>query len=222
MMSTLQSDEWKNAYRDQAANAARRGREYGLWLLEESARDMLCATDIEEIVADALGDIWLGRVSWNHEAVGLTRAVQDVVRYRIRDRVERVAAHVPLGADGEPEADEDAADSCALGARDRERLTERLTTEDLRDTIERRDLARRAIADLQRRITEQDLQNLFDLLIAGMDGPRRPTRTELAERLDTDVEEVRLLERRLATCAAGLPANLRPDGFGEAVYFSMP
>lgn len=212
MMPTLQTDEWKNAYREQAATASRRGREYGLWLVEQCGADALCSADIEEIVADALGDIWIGQVSWDHRAVGLTRAVQDVVRYRVRNLLERVRAHVPLGADGELDASDDADVTRALGLRDDDRVTDCLSTEDLRNVMERRDLARRAVGELQARIKEPMVALLLDSLIASMDGAGLPSRAQLAARLHITVDDVRLLERRLATCAADLPARLCLDG----------
>lgn len=206
----LLSVEWKAAYCSQLDAARRRGTRFGRFYAQRLALDVLSESHIEDAVADALGDIWCGTITWNHEAVTLGRAVEDVLRTRLPRIISRALAQMPIttgddlsssmleGQDGllaeeiVPTAEVDMA---------------YLGTTDPREDLATRDLLRRVIAELRARVTDPGLRRLVD---AFADGDNESS--ALCARLALTPTELDNLRRRLDRYLAELPDGLRPHG----------
>jgi hypothetical protein len=206
----LLSVEWKAAYRSQIDAARRRGARFGRFYAQRLALDVLSESHIEDAVADALGDIWAGTITWNHEAVTLGRAVEDVLRTRLPRIISRALAHTPItsgedfsssmleGQDGV------LADEIAPTA---EVDLAYLGTVDPREDLATRDLLSRVIAELRVRVTEPALRRLVDAFADGDSDSG-----SLCARLGLTASELDNLRRRLDRYVADLPNALRPDG----------
>jgi hypothetical protein len=200
-MSNDRNEEWKTQFRAQMATARRRGVQHARCLIARVCPDLLCAADAEEVVEDALGDIWAGQVGWDHAAVGLARAIRDVVRYRIRDLAQRASMHVALPSartDDEAPADAFAAEP-----------HEALGTMDPRDALEWSDHANRLVEALRMGIADPIVAKLLDALIEGMHKPWLLAPAQLAASIGVSVAQLDSVRRRLARYAATLPGELR-------------
>jgi hypothetical protein len=208
--SHLLSVEWKAAYCSQIDAARRRGARFGRFYAQRFALDVLSESDIEDAVSDALGDIWAGTITWNHEAVTLGRAVEDVLRTRLPRIISRALSHVPItmGVDVSPSMlegqDSALADDTAPTG---EAELADLGTVDPREEVEAHDLLSQVIAELRARVTEPALRRLVEAFADGDSDT-----DSLCARLGLTAPELDNLRRRLDRYLADLPNALRPDG----------
>jgi len=93
------SDVWLEAFERQATSKLiTRCRHHARWCLEEYRLDRGPHYHLE-VVQNALGDIFEGRIAWNPTRCSLEDQVCDVIKYRVRDEKRSAAGrrlHVAL------------------------------------------------------------------------------------------------------------------------------
>ena len=189
MSSAARAPEWVRSYETQAGEVLRPG--------------VFRGPQRRAAVADALADIWIGRIAWDPNVQSLEWAVRDVLRHRIPRSMARARMHVCID-DLDPDDDDEQRhfEPSHVNA---------LLTEDAAVVAEQKDFVRHMLAAL-RRIVQDDVLPILDLFEAGV-----TSRVDIMEALGISEREYRRRWMRLARCADKLPPDLRPDGRGRRV-----